>query len=151
MALGHAHREPVERLTMLPTDQKQTPEAALVTAILMQAYRDLFVTVRSESNASFTTQSDQDQAITFLTDQTGAMARHRNALCSLIGWDGAVLAARVRGMMDGDTFTNPTPDANAAAQERHADAVERLRQRWQDLKSPRKRPSSSVGNLEDAA
>ena len=136
---------------MLPTDQKQTPEAALVTAILMQAYRDLFVTIRSESNASFTTQSDQDQAITFLTDQSGAMARHRNALCSLIGWDGDVLAARVRRMMDGDDFANPNPDANAAAQERHAEAVERVRQRWQDLKSPRKRPSSSVGNLEDAA
>ena len=136
---------------MLPTDQKQTPEAALVTAILMQAYRDLFVSVRTESNASFTTQSDQDQAITFLTDHAGAMARHRNALCALIGWDGNVLAARVRAMMDGNTFPPPTPDATPATLERHATAVVRLRQRWQDLKSPPKRPSSPVGNLNAAA
>ncbi len=131
---------------MLP-DLPRTPEAALVTAILMQAYRDLFVTVRTESNASFTTQSDQDQAITFLTDKAGAYAKHRNALCALIGWDGDVLAARIRAMMDGDDFAPPTPDATPATVERHAAAVERLRERWQDLKSPRKRPASPVGNL----
>jgi len=121
---------------MLP-DLPRTPEAALVTAILMQAYRDLFVTVRSESNASFTTQSDQDQAITFLTDRSGSLARHRNALCALIGWDGDVLAARIRAMMDGDDFAPPTPDATPATVERHAAAVERLRERWQDLQRPR--------------
>lgn len=113
----------------------------------MQAYRDLFVTVRTESNASFTTQSDQDQAITFLTDRSGSLARHRNALCALIGWDGDVLAARIRAMMNGDDFAPPTPDATPATVERHAAAVERLRERWQDLKSPSKRPVSSVGNL----
>ncbi|MEL6467884.1 MAG: hypothetical protein AAFQ58_23215 [Pseudomonadota bacterium] len=129
---------------MLP-DLPRTPEAALVTAILSQAYRDLFVTVRTESNASFTTQSDQDQAITFLTDRAGAYAQHRNVLCALIGWDGDVLAARIRAMMDGDDFAPPTPDATPATVERHAAAVERLRERWQDLKSPRKRPASSVG------
>jgi hypothetical protein len=122
---------------MLP-DLPRTPEAALVTAILMQAYRDLFVTVRTESNASFTTQSDQDQAITFLTDQTGAMARHRNALCALIGWDGDVLAARIRAMMDGDDFAPPTPDATPATVERHEAAVVRLRERWHALKNPRR-------------
>ncbi|AUH34670.1 hypothetical protein CUV01_15915 [Paracoccus tegillarcae] len=103
----------------------------------MQAYRDLFVTVRTESNASFTTQSDQDQAITFLTDRAGAYAQHRNALCALIGWDGDVLAARIRAMMDGDNFAPPTPDATPATVERHAAAVERLRERWHTLKNPR--------------
>lgn len=103
----------------------------------MQAYRDLFVTVRTESNASFTTQSDQDQAITFLTDRAGAYAKHRNALCALIDWDGDVLAARVRAMMDGDDFAPPTPDATPATVERHAAAVERLRERWRHLKQPR--------------
>ncbi|MCR9125455.1 MAG: hypothetical protein NXH82_04960 [Rhodobacteraceae bacterium] len=139
---------------MLAPDTPQTPEAALVTAILMQAYRDLFVSVRTESNASFTTQSDQDQAITFLTDQAGATARHRNALCALIGWDGNVLAARVRAMMDGNTFPPPTPDATPATLERNAAAVVRLRQRWQHLNEPRpksKRPERSVSNLNAAA
>ena len=121
---------------MLP-DQPRTPEAALVTAILMQAYRDLFVTVRDESNASFTTQSDQDRAIEFLTDLSGGNARHRNALCALIGWDGDVLAARVRAMMDGDDFAPPKPDATPATLERHAAAVERLRERWRHLQTPR--------------
>ncbi|WP_226782539.1 hypothetical protein [Oceaniglobus trochenteri] len=93
--------------------------------------------VRTESNASFTTQSDQDQAITFLTDKAGAYAQHRNALCALIGWDGDVLAARVRAMMDGDDFAPPTSYATPATAERHAAAVERLRERWHALKHPR--------------
>ena len=118
-----------------------------MTSIIMQAYRDLFVSVRQESNASFTTQSDQDQAITFLTDFTGAFARHRNDLCSLIGWDGDVLAARLRGMMEGDDFPHPSTDPKPAARAQHEAAVERIRRRWQDLKSPPERPASSVGNL----
>ncbi|MFZ7093716.1 hypothetical protein [Primorskyibacter sp. 2E233] len=137
MALDHAHREPVERLTLMLPDQSQPPEAALVTTILMQAYRDLFVTVRNESNASFTTQSDQDRAIEFLTDLSGGNARHRNALCALIGWDGDVLAARVRAMMEGDDFAPPTPDATPATLERNAAAVVRLRERWRHLQTPR--------------
>lgn len=135
---------------MIKTDAPQTPEATLVTAIIMQAYRDLFVSVRQESNASFTTQSDQDQAITFLTDRTGAFARHRNDLCSLIGWDGDVLAARLRGMMEGDDFPHPSTDPKPAARAQHEAAVERIRRRWQDLNIPRnspKRPVSPVGHL----
>lgn len=136
---------------MINARNPQTPEAAFVTAILMQAYRDLFVSIRSESNASFTTQSDQDQAITFLTDRSGSLARHRNDLCSLIGWDGDVLAARVRAMLESGDFAPPTPDANQATLERYTVAFERVRQRWQDLKSPPKRPASSVGNVNNAA
>lgn len=132
---------------MITTAAPQTPEATFVTAIIMQAYRDLFVSVRQESNASFTTQSDQDQAITFLTDRTGAFARHRNDLCSLIGWDGDVLAVRLRGMMEGDDFPHPSTDPKPAARAQHEVAVERIRRRWQDLKSPPERPASSVGNL----
>jgi hypothetical protein len=48
---------------MINAGNPQTPEEAFVTSIIMQAYRDLFVSIRNESNASFTTQSDQDQAI----------------------------------------------------------------------------------------
>ncbi|SEL29894.1 hypothetical protein [Jannaschia helgolandensis] len=110
-----------------------------MTAILMQAYRDLFVSVRDESNASFTTQTEQDRAIEFLTDLSGGNARHRNALCALIGWDGDVLAARVRAMMEGDDFAPPTPDATPATLERHAAAVVRLRERWRHLQTPHQR------------
>lgn len=132
---------------MINAGNPQTPEEAFVTAIIMQAYRDLFVSIRNESNASFTTQSDQDQVITFLTDKAGAMARHRNSLCSLIGWDGDVLAARLRAMMEGDIFPHPSSESKPAARAQHEAAVERLRRRWRDLKSPPKRPASSVGNL----
>lgn len=131
---------------MLP-DAPQTPEAALVTAILMQAYRDLFLSVINDSGATsasqtFTSQPERDQAITFLTEQTGAMARHRNALCALIGWDGNLLATRVRAMMEGDDFPPSSPDATPLALARHATAVERLRERWQAMRAPHLRKAA---------
>lgn len=129
---------------MLPQDGPQTPESALVTAILMQAYRDLFIAIKADGSSSFTTQSDQDQAISFLTDSAGSLARNRNALCSLIGWDGDALAKRIRAMMEGADFPPPMPDPTPGALARNRHAVERIRARWQHLKSPPARPSSSV-------
>lgn len=132
---------------MIPHAGPQTPEAALVTAIIMQAYRDLFVIAKPDTYSTFTTQSEQDQAIAFLTDRTGPHARHRAYLCSLIGWDGNVLGERVRRMMEGADFPMPT-DRTPAAQKRHAQAVETLRARWLHLKNtPSKRapPASAVG------
>ena len=128
-------------------DSPQSPEAALVTAIIMQAYRDLFMTAKSDGQAAFTTQAEQDQAIAFLTDRTGPHARHRAFLCSLIGWDGNVLGERVRRMMEGADFPLPT-DRTPTAQKRHAQAVETLRARWFHLKntpSRRAPPASAVG------
>lgn len=133
---------------MIPqTSGPQSPESALVTAILMQAYRDLFVTAKSDGQATFTTQAEQDQAIAFLTDRTGPHARHRASLCSLIGWDGNVLGERIRRMMEGADFPLPT-DKTPAAQKRHAEAVKDIRARWLHLKNtPSKRapPASAVG------
>lgn len=129
---------------MLPQDGPQTPESALVTAILMQAYRDLFIAVKADGLSSFTTQSDQDQAISFLTDSAGSLARNRNALCSLIGWDGDALAKRIRAMMEGADFPPPSPDPTPDKLARHKQAVERIRARWHHLKSSPSRPSSSV-------
>lgn len=128
-------------------DGPQSPEAAFITAILMQAYRDLFVTTKPDTNATFTTQAEQDQAIAFLTDRTGPHARHRARLCSLIGWDGDVLGERIRRMMEGADFPLPT-DRTPAAQKRHAEAVKDIRGRWLHLSkthAPRSPPSSSVG------
>lgn len=125
----------------------QSPEAALITAIIMQAYRDLFVTAKSNGQATFTTQAERDQAIAFLTDRIGSHARHRAFLCSLIGWDGDVLAERVGRMMEGADFPLTT-DRTPAAQERHAEAVKDLRARWRYLKNPhasRIPPASPVG------
>lgn len=99
---------------MIDGDAPQTPEQALVTAILMQAYRDLFLTVRNVSNAYY-----------------------RNAYCALIGWDGDLFAARLRAMMEGAPFPYPSPDPKPAARKRHAEAVELLRERWRHLKRPR--------------
>ena len=115
----------------------QSPEAVLVTAILMQAYRDLFIAIREDGTSSFTTQSEQDQAISFLTDQAGSLARNRNALCSLIGWDGDTLASRVRAMMNGDDFPPSAPDPSPVARKRHEKAVARIRARWRQLNAPR--------------
>lgn len=133
-------------------DRPKTPEAAFVMAILMQAYRDLFASVRSDASASFTTQADQDQAMSFLTDRAGTLARHRNHLCSLIGWDGDVLAERIRAMMDDDDFPLPT-DKTPAAQRRHAEAVEHIRARWRYLKKPPKQRATpySAGRRSEAA
>ena len=119
----------------------------MVTAIIMQAYRDLFVTAKSDGQAAFTTQAEQDQAIAFLTDRSGKLARWRNHYCSLIGWDGNVLAERVRRMMEGADFPL-SPDSNVVAQKRHAEAVQQIRARWLHLKNtPSKRapPTSPVG------
>lgn len=57
------------------TNGPQSPEAALVTAIIMQAYRDLFLIAKPDTNTTFTTQAEQDQAIAFLTDRRGKLAR----------------------------------------------------------------------------
>lgn len=129
---------------MLPQDRLETPESALVTAILMQAYRDLFIAIKSDGPATFTAQSEQDQAISFLTDQAGSLARNRNVLCSLIGWDGDALSSRVRAMMEGSDFPPPTPDPTPGTLARHEKAVMRIRVRWHYLKSAHPRPSSSV-------
>ncbi|MGH1416651.1 MAG: hypothetical protein ACRBB0_24390 [Pelagimonas sp.] len=129
---------------MLPQDGPQTPESALVTAILMQAYRDLFIATKTDGSSTFTTQAEQDQAISFLTDSTGSLARNRNALCSLIGWDGDVLAERIRAMMDGADFPPPTSNPTLGILARHRHAVERIRARWHHLNSPPPRPSSLV-------
>ncbi len=129
---------------MLPQDGPQTPESALVAAILMQAYRDLFIAIKADGSSSFTTQAEQDQAISFLTDSSGSLARNRNALCSLIGWNGDALAKRIRAMMEGADFPPPTSDPTPGAMIRHRQAVERVRARWHHLKSPPTRPSSSV-------
>lgn len=122
---------------MFASEMPNTPEADLIHAIIMQAYRDLFITVRSDGASSFTTQADQDQAISFLTDQAGSLARSRNSLCSLIGWDGEILAARIRGMMEGNDFPLPSPDPSPTIISKHEKAVESIRKRWQKLKSPR--------------
>lgn len=132
---------------MIPHAGPQSPEAALVTAIIMQAYRDLFVTAKPGTQATFTTQAEQDQAIAFLTDRIGPHARHRAYLCSLIGWDGNVLGERVRRMMEGADFPLAT-DRTPTAQKRHAEAVKQIRARWLHLKNaPSKRalPASVVG------
>lgn len=122
-------------------DALQTPERALVTAILMQAYRDLFLMVSDESGATFTSRSERNQAISFLTDRAGTLAHYRNAYCALIGWDGDELATSVRAMMDGAPFPHPTLDPTPATLKRHAAAVERLRERWHALHA---RPSKAA-------
>lgn len=116
-----------------------TPEAALVTAIIMQAYRDLFVTIKSDANTSLASQTDQDKAIAFLTDNMGRWAQHRNHLCWLIGLDGNVLAERVRRMMQGGPFPDPYASSNAAVLASHAAAIERVRDRYQQLRSHKAR------------
>ena len=45
---------------MMFRDGPQSPEAALVTAIIMQAYRDLFLIAKPDTNTTFTTQAEQD-------------------------------------------------------------------------------------------
>jgi len=124
-----------------------TSEERLVTAIIMQAYRDLFVTIRPDAGPGFTSQPDQDKAISFLTDSHGQSARDRNVLCSLIGWEGDVLAERIRGMMGGNDFTHPNGEQSPDSLKRHTDAAERVRARYRYLKNPHdksKRPCSPV-------
>ena len=153
MEAHNARRERFARLShavyaMLTHDSPQTPEAAFVTAIIMQAYRDLLISVKADGSSAFTTQSDQDQAISFLTDQTGSFARHRNALCSLIGWNGDVLASRIRKMMEGADFPPPVPDPSPVTIARHEKAVDHIRARWQHLKHPKGKRSAPCNSVE---
>ena len=136
MATHHARCERFARLKMMfGNDGPETPDAELIRAVIMQAYRDLFISVRADGSSSFTTQADQDQAISFLTDKAGGIAKHRNALCSLINCNGDALADRVRGMMEGDDFPSPAPDPTDASMARHMEAVERVRERWRQIRS----------------
>lgn len=120
---------------MFGNDGPNTPEADLIRAVIMQAYRDLFISVRTDGSSSFTTQSDQDQAISFLTDKAGSLAKHRNALCSLIECDGVALADSIRAMMEGDDFPYPSPEPTETAIARHNKAAERIRERWKQIRS----------------
>lgn len=72
-------------MTMFHGDKQTTPEERLIYAILLQAYRDLFISVKEPNGPD---NLNRDQAISFFTNRSGALAAHRNHLCSLIGWDG---------------------------------------------------------------
>ena len=139
---------------MIAADGPQTPKQALVTAILMQAYRDLFAAVKSDGAAALTTQSDQDRAIYFLTDRRGEFAWWRNHYCSFVGIDGDVLAERVRSMMEGEEFPQPSADSSASTRARHKKQQVSLRARWRYLKNPtrsQQKPQTPVDQLSIAS
>lgn len=48
-----------------------------------------------------------------------------------------MLAARIHGMMEGNDFPLPSPDPSPTIITKHEKAVECIRKRWQQLKSPR--------------
>ena len=117
---------------MLPYNSPAaTPEVALITAIITQAYRDLFVPVGEGGVPSVEVMRGRDQALAFLTNHKGQYAQHRNYLCSLIGWDGNVLAESVRMMLDGArTFASVNKEPSERIRRRQELAVMRLRADW---------------------
>jgi len=77
---------------MFGNDGPETPEADLIRAVIMQAYRDLLISVRADGSSSFTTQSDQDQGCCQTNENS-----HRIAGAALIyalnSWRHSVRAA----------------------------------------------------------
>ncbi|MEP3895677.1 MAG: hypothetical protein ABJN52_16995 [Litorimonas sp.] len=117
---------------MLPDNSpSMTPEAALITAIITQAYRDLFVPVKEGVEPSDEVLRGRDQALAFLTNRTGPFAQHRDHLCSLIGWDGTVLAERITLMLDGvQPFTPMNKEPSERIRRKQEQAIVRLRGDW---------------------
>ncbi len=76
-----------------------TPETRLVHAILAQAIEDLFGSCIDLGR----TNKDhmREQALIFLTAESGEHAKHRNDLCSLAGFDGEVLRSRIIAILEG--------------------------------------------------
>jgi len=117
---------------MLPDNPRAvTPEVALITAIITQAYRDLFVPINEGGAPSVEVLRGRDQALAFLTNHKGQYAQHRNYLCSLIGWDGNVLAERIRMMLDGERpFASVNKEPSGRIRRKQELAAIRLRADW---------------------
>lgn len=103
-----------------------TPERRLAAAVVAQAFQDMGATC---TVATDTADTIAIQAIKFLTDRSGHAAQWRNRWCSYLDMDGDQLAARVRGILDGEI--NP-PDMRGIT-------LARARERWVRL-----RPATST-------
>lgn len=120
----------------------QSPEQALVSKIILQAYRDMLATPSDDATSSVVSSIERDRAIHFLTAASGRVADWRNHLCWLLDLDGDVIAERFRMMLDGD-LDMPHPasedasnaDSRARTGSRHITRVADARARWRYLKA----------------
>lgn len=120
-----------------------SPEASLVTAIIMRAYADLLASKNSADTASGSSVSltEREQALKFLTETSGRYATLRNEYCDFVGFDGDVLAERIRAMLDGERdFPVPHESISPAILERHDKAVSYVRAMWIEQKKPKPEP-----------
>lgn len=120
-----------------------TPERRLAAAIVAQAFSDMSATDTRDGESSDTIAT---QAIRFMTDRAGNAAQWRNRWCSYLDLDGDVLAARVRGILDGEIDATDAMRglARVALFEQ---GIARARERWARLRPTVPEASSTPARL----
>lgn len=120
-----------------------SPERRLAAAIVAQAFSDMSATDTRDGEASDTAAVS---AIRFLTDRAGHAAQWRNRWCSYLDLDGDVLAARVRGILDGEI--DATDAMRGLARVALFDqGIARARARWARLRPTAPKASSTPARL----
>lgn len=118
-----------------------SPEHALICAVILRAFYDLFGPAFSCSNGDNVDVTRRD-ALAFLTDAKGGWARRRNELCGLVELDGDKLRRLTIDVLEGrdidpETFTGRNPFSH----------VENARKLWaaealvQTMRNSRAKPS----------
>ncbi|MDZ4095211.1 MAG: hypothetical protein U1D35_09920 [Paracoccaceae bacterium] len=115
-----------------------TPEQHLASAILAQAFTDMFGGAVNQSETRDTVDTIAITAMRYLTDHHGQSAQWRNKWCDFLDLDGDVLATRVRMILDGKI--DPPGD------ERFANRLAIARDRWLRI-SQRPSPSDKPKRL----
>ncbi|MGR3792759.1 hypothetical protein [Vannielia sp. SX4] len=87
---------------ILTPGRKSTPEQRFVAAIIAQAFSDMSGAATDKVSQSTSNSNNAQRAMIFLTERHGAFAKWRNELCDYLGFDGDVLAERVRSILDSD-------------------------------------------------
>ncbi len=128
----------------MPTDPdhgihhaRTLPEELLIFSVLSRAILDLFGPVGLTSTKEEAQQAKAD-ALSFLTQKSGAWAKRRNDLCDAIGFDGDDVRARVIQVLEGDSTALATYDGR-----RELTQVAQARALWVQEQSRSKRRKST--------
>lgn len=119
----------------ISSERCSTPEERLVVGILMAALWDMLL----PEHPTQTDIAERDASIAFFTRRGDRYARHRNALCSLLGINGDTMAERVRLILDGQApFPARTLEPTPTVLRWHTKKTDELRSYWKSLQTPEK-------------
>ena len=128
---------------MFGGDPTASPERALIAAVIAQAVRDLFVTVIVGAPSE---EAARREALAFLTDETGAWAQSREALCLEVGIDPGMVRRTVISWLDGEA----TPMLPHGRVMKVPEGVDTARALWARLKAESDTRARTYRNAVDA-